>query len=49
MGYYVLKWGGGQYQSVEWCLREVDADAKCKQIKDSGQWSGMPPKVVPAW
>ena len=47
-GYYVMKWGGGRYQSIAWYVRKEDAQKEVDRIKMVGAWSGMPPKVESA-
>lgn len=44
-GFYVMTFGGGQYQSVAWYSEKDKADKHVARIKAMGSWSGMPPKV----
>ena len=44
-GYYVMKWGGGQYTSVSYHYTKAQAQAEVNRIMEIGSWSGKPPKI----
>lgn len=47
VGFFVMKYGGGKYQSVGWYATRAEAEAEVKRIMQIGAWSGMPPKIEP--
>lgn len=47
-GYHVMTYGGGRYTAIAWYPSRGEADRHVQQIRDSGGWRGMPPKVEPS-
>jgi hypothetical protein len=48
-GYYVMTYGGGQYQSIGWYATRKEAEEELRRIMLRGSWEGMPPKIEPAY
>lgn len=46
-GFYVETFGGGRYTSVAWYPTKPEAEEHLKKLKDSGRWSGKPPRITP--
>lgn len=44
-GYYVLQYGAERYTAIAWYATLYEAERHVKQLKDSGAWHGMPPKI----
>lgn len=47
-GYHVMTYGGGRYTAIAWYPTRAEADRHVREIRDSGRWSGMPPRVDPS-
>jgi len=48
-GYFVEKWGGGQWGTCAWYVTEAEAQKHVDRLLMLGYWTGLPPRVSPSF